>query len=157
MARFGAACQVHNSGPDLVRVNLTHSRTVKLTREQLRSRKDKAVRFVEDVKGDPERAAEIEAESLEDYAERRKIELLNPKRRQRTMAKRTEIDLQEQELAEKDEELAGREEIIDSAHQLLDSVYTPEATRSQMAAAIGEALETLAGAEENGDDNGDDE
>ncbi len=49
-----------------------------LSREQLQARKEKAVRFVRDVKGDPERAAEIEDESLEDYAARRKIEILNP-------------------------------------------------------------------------------
>jgi len=48
------------------------------TREQLESRKEKAVRFVRDVLGDPDRAAEIEDESLEDYAERRRIQLMNP-------------------------------------------------------------------------------
>ena len=42
-----------------------------LTRKQLESRKAKAVRFTRDVLGDPERAAEIEDESLESYAERR--------------------------------------------------------------------------------------
>jgi hypothetical protein len=53
---------------------------MKLTREQLESRKEKAVRFVEDVLGDPERAAEIEDEPLEEYAERRKIEIVdNPR------------------------------------------------------------------------------
>lgn len=49
-----------------------------LTRKQLRSRKDKAVRFVQDVLDDPDRAEEIEDESLHRYAERCKIELQNP-------------------------------------------------------------------------------
>jgi hypothetical protein len=53
-----------------------------LTREQLQPRKDKAVRFVRDVLDDPERASEIEDEDLEDYADRRHIELINPRRTQ---------------------------------------------------------------------------
>jgi hypothetical protein len=48
-----------------------------LTREQLQSRKDKAVRFVRDVLDDPDRADEIEDEDLESYAERRKISIIN--------------------------------------------------------------------------------
>jgi hypothetical protein len=48
-----------------------------LTREQLQSRKEKAIRFTRDVLGDPDRADEIADESLEDYAERRKIQLTN--------------------------------------------------------------------------------
>jgi hypothetical protein len=51
-----------------------------LTREQLQSRKDKAVRFVRDVLDDPDGADEIEDEDLEDYADRRHIELVNPRR-----------------------------------------------------------------------------
>jgi len=43
-----------------------------LTREQLGSRKEKAVRFTRDVLGDPEPAEEVADESLEDYAARRK-------------------------------------------------------------------------------------
>jgi hypothetical protein len=49
-----------------------------LTREQLAKRKSQAVRFTEDVLGDPERADEIRGESLEEYAERKRIELTNP-------------------------------------------------------------------------------
>lgn len=50
-----------------------------LTREQLEGRKEKAARFVRDVLGDPDRADEIADESLEDYADRRKIQILeNP-------------------------------------------------------------------------------
>jgi hypothetical protein len=46
-----------------------------LTRDQLESRKEKAERFVRNVLGDDDRADEIADESLEDYADRRKIQL----------------------------------------------------------------------------------
>jgi hypothetical protein len=52
-----------------------------LTRAQVASRKAQAVRFTHDVLGDPERADEIEAESLEDYAERRRVTLFNSSER----------------------------------------------------------------------------
>ena len=48
-----------------------------LTPDQLESRKEKAVRFARDVLGDPDRADEIGDESLEDYAARRKIEIVD--------------------------------------------------------------------------------
>ena len=41
-----------------------------LTREQLEARKEKAVRFLENVLHDPKRADEIREESLEDYQNR---------------------------------------------------------------------------------------
>src|SRR5262249_2560647 len=70
-----------NSQQDLRLVTffvLLYSCSVKaLTREQLKSRKDKAVRFVRDVLGDDDRADEIEDEDLDSYAERRKIQLIN--------------------------------------------------------------------------------
>jgi hypothetical protein len=51
-----------------------------LTRAQRQSRKEKAVRFVRDILGDPDRAEEISEESAEDYAARRKIQIINPSR-----------------------------------------------------------------------------
>lgn len=66
-----------------------------LTREQIQSRKEQAVRFTRDVLGDSNRADEIAEESLEDYAERRKIQVTNTgRRRNNTMA--TKQDLQDQ-------------------------------------------------------------
>ena len=50
-----------------------------LTRMQLESRRAQAVRFTRDVLDDPDRADEIEDESLEEYAQRRHIQLVNPK------------------------------------------------------------------------------
>lgn len=49
-----------------------------LTRKQLESRKAKAVRFTRDVLGDDDRADEIESESVENYAERKGIRVVNP-------------------------------------------------------------------------------
>src|SRR5581483_10010663 len=49
-----------------------------MTREQLEGRKAKAARFLRDVLQDDYRAAEVEDESLDSYAERRRIRLLNP-------------------------------------------------------------------------------
>jgi hypothetical protein len=49
-----------------------------LSREQIQGGKDRAVRFARDVVGDPDRAAEIEDEDLEAYAERRKLTTANP-------------------------------------------------------------------------------
>ncbi len=99
-----------------------------LTREQLAKRKEKAVRFVRDVRQDDELADEIEDESLEDYAEHRRIQLVNPsariprkspdilERRTNTMAVPTRHELQERisELEEENEELQSRlDEIAD--------------------------------------------
>jgi hypothetical protein len=70
-----------------------------LTRDQLEGRKAQAVRFTRDVVGDPDRADEIAAESLDDYAERRKIALINSfKRRNAVMPKttQTKADLEAQ-------------------------------------------------------------
>jgi hypothetical protein len=77
---------------------------MQLTRDQLEARKEKAMRFTRDVLGDPDRAEEIEGESLESYADRRKIQIINPKRRKGIMARgRTKADL-EQEIANLQEE-----------------------------------------------------
>jgi hypothetical protein len=48
-----------------------------LTSDQVQSRKDRAVRFLEDVQDDPDRAAEVEDEDLESYAERRGFEIVD--------------------------------------------------------------------------------
>lgn len=92
-----------------------------LTREQLEARKEKAERFVRDVLLDPGRAEAIADESLEDYAARRKIEILdNPKGRS-IMPRRTVADLEE-ELQDLQEENAELQEKLD---QIMD-VIEPE-------------------------------
>jgi hypothetical protein len=80
-----------------------------LTREQLQSRKEQAVQFVRAVLDDPERAGEIAGESLEDYANRRKIQIANPtKRRMAGMAKGktiAELEAEIEELQTENQEL----------------------------------------------------
>ena len=87
-----------------------------LTRDQLQSRKDQAVRFVRDVLGDPDRAEEIADESLEDYAERRKIQITNPTNR------RTAIMARGKTKAELEAEIAELQEVNQELQDQLDAV-----------------------------------
>lgn len=93
-----------------------------LTRRQLESRKEKAVRFTRDVVDDPDRAEEIAGESLEDYAERRGITLANP-RRLRNMARpvktREELQAEISDLKAENQEL---QEQTDELQDQLDSI-----------------------------------
>lgn len=103
-----------------------------LTRDQLEGRKEKAARFVRDVLGDDDRADEIEDESIDDYAERRKIEIVdNPRRRRNTMARPSYEDL--------------KQENDDLRDQIED-----------MQAKMDEASDALAD-DDDDDDNGDDD
>ena len=80
-----------------------------VTRDQLQSRKEQAVRFTRDVLGDPERAEEIADESLDDYADRRKIQITNPTiRRTAIMARgktKAELEADIEELQAENQEL----------------------------------------------------
>lgn len=84
-----------------------------LTRAQLESRKAKAVRFTRDVLGNPDRADEIEAESLEDYAERRTVKLINSSNRSKAIMPRTtktkaDLEAEIADLQEENQELQGQ-------------------------------------------------
>ena len=84
-----------------------------LTRDQLQSRKDQAVRFTQNVLGDPDRADEIEDESLEDYAERRKIQLANSgRRRNGSMATKQELQDQIADLQDENQQLQDQLDAI---------------------------------------------
>lgn len=104
-----------------------YSRTVKrLTREQVQRRKEKAAEFTETVVGDPERAAEIRDESLEDYAERRKFEITNPQRRA-TMAK-TVQDYRDEiaDLKDQIDDLEGANEALQGQLDDIADIVVPE-------------------------------
>lgn len=94
-----------------------------LTREQVKGRKEKAVRFTRDVVGDPDRAEEIAEESLEDYAARRGFLLSNP-RRPNAMARRvkTKEELQD----EIDDLKAENEDLQDQLDSIADIVAPAE-------------------------------
>src|SRR3990172_11516561 len=90
-----------------------------LTRKQLETRKAQAVRFTRDVLSDDDRADEIEDESLEDYAERRHIQIVNPKgARKMPVQTRRELIERIKELEEENENLQDRlQEISDLASE----------------------------------------
>lgn len=94
-----------------------------LTREQLEDRKAKAVRFLENVLGDPDRAAEVEDESLEDYAARRRIQLVNLNRSSRTMATKRELEERISELEDENQELSDQ---LDSIADIVAPDEEPE-------------------------------
>ena len=86
-----------------------------LTRKQLESRKAKAVRFTRDVREDDDRADEIEDETLEAYAQERRIKLVNPKgARKMPVLTRRELQDRITELEAENEDLQSRlDEISD--------------------------------------------
>jgi hypothetical protein len=93
---------------------------VKLTRNQVASRNDKAVRFVREVLDNADRADEIEGEFLDDYATRRRIQLLNPRTRKMAIAKRVQS---RQELQDRIHELEEENETLqDQLDQITDIV-----------------------------------
>jgi hypothetical protein len=131
-----------------------------LTREQVERRKDQAVKFTRDVVGDPDRADEIEGESLESYAERRKLKLENPTMphysQGKTRAERMAFLEQDARriLAAPDKhtaaELKWAEDMLEArsnpanlsqAVGILQDAYRPAATRAELAQAIGEVLD----------------
>lgn len=117
---------------------------VPLTREQVQSRKDRAVRFVRDVLDDPDRASEIEDEDLESYALRRKLQIQNPNRKEKTMASlRQQVD--------------DLQSLLDEVESVLEDGYEVTASREQLAETIGEALSIISpDAEESEDDTSED-
>lgn len=79
------------------------------------------MRFVRDVLDDPDRADEIEDESLEDYAERRKIKIVDSNPRERAvMPTKEELMQRIRELEEENDELQ------DQLDQVADIVAPPE-------------------------------
>jgi hypothetical protein len=113
----------------------------KVTREQAERKKQQAAAFMERI-GEPDRANEFDEMSVEEYAEHRGLELVaNPRRKARKTNMATKTELQEQ---------------VDSAAALLNEAYTPEASREDLATAVGEALDILNGEDEDSDDDSDD-
>jgi len=115
------------------------------TYDQVEATKDKAVRFLRDFVGNDDRADEVEDEDPEDYAARKGIVITNPsKRRTPNMANGNGMTKPE------------LEDCVDKATQILTDAYVPEASREDLAEAIGEALSALEGDTEEGDDDDDD-
>lgn len=94
------------------------------------------MRFVRDVLGDPDRADEIADESLEDYADRRKIKIVGNPRGAGAMPTKEELQQRIKELEEENDELQ------DQLDQVADIV------------APSEEDEDEEGEHESGDDEG---
>jgi hypothetical protein len=119
-----------------------------VTFEQVESKNDKAVRFLRDVLQDDDRVDEVEDKSPEDFAERKRITITNSRRR-RTVANGNENDAMSK---------GDLQDCIDRATQILTDAYTPEASREELAAAVGDALDALSGDyDEDADDDSDDD
>ena len=113
-----------------------------VTREQAERKKKQAAAFMERI-GEDDRADEFDDMSVEEYAEHRGLELAsNPNRKARKRTMPTKSELQEQ---------------VDSAVAILNEAYTPESTREELAAAVGEALDILNGEDEDSADEDDDD
>lgn len=90
-----------------------------LTRVQAQSRKDAAVRFAENVLEDPDKAADIESEDLDDWIERKGITLVdNPGERSlKTMANGSDDPRTKSELLDYISDLESQ---LDSINDILN-------------------------------------
>jgi hypothetical protein len=108
-----------------------------VTREQAERKKAQAAAFMERI-GESDRADEFDDMSVDEYAEHRGLQIANPQRK----ARKTNM-------AAAGPSKAELQETIDDAAEALNNAYTPEASREDLAAAVGEALDIL-----NGEDEG---
>jgi hypothetical protein len=118
------------------------TRTV--TREQAERKKSQAAAFMERI-GEDDRADEFDDMSVDEYAEHRGLQIANPRRKARNKnmpAGPSKTELQD---------------VIDSAVGVLDEAYAPEATREELATAIGQALDILNGEDEDSSEDESDE
>jgi hypothetical protein len=112
-----------------------------VTREQAERKQRQAVTLMERI-GDSDRADEFDEMSVEEYAEHRGLQIANPRRTGRKPSMATKNELQEQ---------------LDSIGEVLNGAYTPETTREDLAAAVGEALDIINGDTDEDDSDTDDD
>ncbi len=96
-----------------------------LTLEQVEARKEKASRFLRDVLDDPERAAEVEAESVEDYATRRGLTLKNRAPAIKRADRLTNLRKEENPVARREkveDVLSDRDALIDTLEDVRDQI-----------------------------------
>lgn len=117
------------------------------TFDQVEAMKRKAVRFVDNVLDKPDRADEIEEESVADYASRKKITLVreNPNGRKATNM--------ESNPATK----AELESVLDQVEETLEDALDPKLTREELVQKVEQAYDMLAGDEEEEIDDEDGE
>jgi hypothetical protein len=137
--------------------------TKKRTIQQVETAKKRAVRFLQNVLDEPERADQVAQESVEDYADRRKIQIVSnpahltrtqqgrdvlevvahfPQRKRPDMAKATKSELQE-----------TVNDVADKVSEMLD----PELSREDMVRKAKELDELVNGSDDDDDDDSDDD
>jgi hypothetical protein len=114
-----------------------------VTREQAERKKSQAAAFMERI-GEDDRADEFDDMSVDEYAEHRGLQIANPKGKGRKTT-----------MAASGPSKAELQDTIDSAIGVLDEAYAPEATREELAEAVGQALDILNGEEDS--DSGDED
>ena len=104
----------------------------------------KAVRFLTNVVGDPDKAAEFEAMTPEEYAAHKKISVReNPEIRRRSISMAAVSKAQVNELNDQ----------LDDVQDILDDALDPELTREELVAKVKEAYDVIAG--DDSDEAGD--
>ena len=98
------------------------------TLDQLVAMKDKAVRFLQQVVGDPGKAEEFAAMTPEEYADHKRIKIENPssgriERRNASMAKRT---MTKAELEDRVSELEDENQDLQDRLDSISDIITPE-------------------------------
>jgi predicted RNase H-like nuclease (RuvC/YqgF family) len=78
-----------------------------LTRDRVEKMRTKAINFVRDVVGDSDKADEIAGLSVDEYAQRKKITIVNP-RRKSLMSTKQDLEAQIEELEEINSDLEDR-------------------------------------------------
>jgi hypothetical protein len=97
----------------------------RLTADQVQAKKDRAVQFLRDVVGDDDKADEFEDMDLNEYAERKRVQIVNKGERSRKMANgngRTKQDL----LDEIDELQQENEALQEQLNAISDIVRLPK-------------------------------
>lgn len=113
------------------------------TLEQVEATQAKAAQFARDVLKDDDLASDLEDQDPESYAERKHIEIVDSSNRRNRMANGNgNGDMTKAEL----------QDCLDQVTDILTDAYTPEASREDLAAAIGDALDAIEG---NGPDDTD--
>jgi hypothetical protein len=127
------------------------------TLKQVETAKERAERFTRDVIGDDDRADEIADESLEEYADRKRIVIENPVVRNGRFVPHQQLTNEE---GSTESNMATKEELEQELQGTYERIGELEATLSNIAQASQEALpEDIFGEDdEDGDDeDGDDE
>ena len=130
-----------------------------LTRKQREARKANAVRFTRDVLGDPERTDQIEDESLEEYAERRHVLIVNLKganlmevRTRRELLERIQQLEKEKENLQKLKNPKGTNPAaVASKRELLERIQELEEENENLQSQLDEIADIVAPEEEEGE------